>query len=70
MANRPTPIWASDSTTAALLDMRPAEFRAQVEVGNLPPGREIAPGVLRWNTDDLRKLAKGDLARPDGGLTL
>ncbi|NUB42859.1 hypothetical protein GEU84_000545 [Fertoebacter nigrum] len=70
MTARPVPILANETTAAALLDMRPAEFRALVEGGHLPGGREIAPGFKRWDTDELRKLAKGELARPDGGLTL
>ena len=70
MVNRLSPILANETTAAALLDMRPAEFRALVQAGHLPKGKEIAPGFPRWDTEDLRKLFKGDMARPDGGLTL
>lgn len=54
------PILASESTAAALLDMKPAEFRRLVEAGHLPGGREIVPGVRRWAVDDLRRVANGD----------
>ena len=53
------PILAAEPTAAQLLDMKPAEFRALVEAGHLPKGREIAPGMVRWDTDDLRRIAKG-----------
>ncbi len=68
--SRVTPILVTENTAAAMLDMRPDEFRALVEGGHLPGGREIAPGFKRWDTEELRKLAKGELSRPDGGLTL
>jgi hypothetical protein len=67
---RLTPILADERSAAQLLDMAPAKFLDLVGRGYLPDGKEIAPGVLRWDVEDLRKLAKGDLARPDGGLTL
>lgn len=70
MGRHVAPILASESTAAALLDMKPAEFRALVERGHLPKGKEIAPGFIRWDAEMLRSLARGDLARPDGGLTL
>ncbi len=54
------PILASETSAARLLDMKVAEFRSLVEAGHLPRGREIAPGVLRWVTDDLRRIASGD----------
>ncbi|MFN3823597.1 MAG: hypothetical protein ACK4RN_06420 [Pseudorhodobacter sp.] len=54
------PILASETSAAKLLDMKLAEFRSLVEAGHLPRGREIAPGVLRWVTDDLRRIASGD----------
>lgn len=53
-------ILASETSAARLLDMKVAEFRALVGSGHLPRGREIAPGVLRWVTDDLRRIASGD----------
>lgn len=65
-----TPLSVGETKAAQLLDMKPAEFRALVARGHLPNGKQIAPGFVRWDVDDLRKLAKGELARPDGGLTL
>ena len=54
------PILASDTTSAALLDMKPAEFRSLVAAGALPRGREIAPGVVRWDTERLRAIGRAD----------
>lgn len=62
----PCPILASETTAAKLLDMKPGEFRALVEAGHLPRGREIAPGVPRWDTDLLRALGRGDAI--EGGI--
>ncbi len=62
----PAPILASETSAASLLDMKVAEFRSLVEAGHLPRGREIAPGVLRWVTDDLRRIASGEAI--DGGI--
>ena len=60
MANRPAPIFASATNAAALLDMTPGEFRALVEGGHLPKGREIAPGFPRWDVDELRRIIRGE----------
>ena len=57
--NVTAPIFASETSAARLLDMKPGEFRSLVDAGHLPRGREIAPGVVRWATDDLRKIANG-----------
>lgn len=65
-----TPFLASEKTAAELLDMKPTEFRQLVRAGHLPRGEEIAPGVVRWETDHLRNLRAGRLARPDVGLEL
>jgi hypothetical protein len=51
------PDLASEATAARLLDLKPVEFRALVEAGHLPRGREIAPGIVRWLVDDLRRIA-------------
>lgn len=59
-------ILASEANAARLLDMKLAEFRSLVKAGLLPRGREIAPGVWRWVTDDLRKIASGEAI--DGGI--
>ena len=60
-----SPLLASDKTAAALLDLKPTEFLRLVEAGVLPPGREIAPGLVRWDTEQLRAIGRGDLM--DGG---
>jgi len=54
-----TPIFASDVTAARLLDLRTSQFMDLVKKGYLPPGQEIAPGVLRWDTEDLRRISNG-----------
>lgn len=56
----PAPIFASETSAARLLDIKPAEFRALVDAGHLPRGREIAPGLVRWPVDDLRRIAGGE----------
>ncbi len=53
------PIFASANTAAKLLDMKPAEFQRLVDSGCLPRGQEIAPGVVRWWVDGLRRIASG-----------
>lgn len=63
---RGNPILASETTAARLLDMKPAEFRALVQAGHLPCGREIAPGTIRWPVDDLQNIANGKAV--DGGI--
>lgn len=55
-----TPIFASEDKAARLLDMRPADFRALVDAGHFPRGREIAPGVVRWEVDMLRRIGRGE----------
>ncbi|MDQ7775886.1 hypothetical protein [Paracoccus aminovorans] len=61
-----TPILASEKAAAELLDMKPADFRALVASGHLPRGREIAPGLVRWDAEQLRTLGRGDAV--DGGI--
>ena len=63
-----TPIFASDVTAARLLDLRTSQFIDLVRQGHLPPGREIAPGVLRWNTEDLRRISDGERSDVWGGI--
>lgn len=61
-----TPIFASEKAAAELLDMAPADFRDLVASGHLPRGREIAPGLVRWDAEQLRALGRGDAV--DGGI--
>ena len=70
MHSRPAPFHAAEPTAAALLDMKPAEFRKLVADGHLPKGREIAPGVIRWPVADLIRIGSGEAAKPDGGIEL
>lgn len=56
----PIPIYANEKTAAALLDMKPADFRRHVEAGDLPDGIEIVPGEKRWDYETLRSIGKGD----------
>lgn len=60
------PILASETSAARLLDMKVGEFRRLVEAGHLPRGREIAPGMVRWATEDLRRIACGEAAEGMG----
>lgn len=60
-----TQILAKDTTAAKMLDMRPSEFRRLVEGGFLPRGREVAPGMVRWPVEDLRRIVNGDAVGPD-----
>lgn len=54
------PLLASEARAAELLDMKPSEFRKLVEAGHLPNGREIAPGMMRWQVEELRLIASGE----------
>lgn len=51
---------ASETTAARLLDLKTPHFLKLVDDGHLPPGREIAPGVVRWDTETLKSLLKGE----------
>lgn len=62
------PIFASELSAARLLDMQLEEFRALVQAGHLPRGRQIAPGVHRWSTEELRRIASGEAAEGMGGV--
>ena len=54
------PLFASERSAARLLDMTPADFRELVDAGHLPRGREIAPGMVRWDVEDLRRVMRGE----------
>lgn len=51
-------ILASEKTAAALLDMKPAEFRSLVQAGALPPPKDFH-GFQRWRVSDLKAIADG-----------
>jgi predicted DNA-binding transcriptional regulator AlpA len=54
-------MFASESTAAKLLDMKPREFRELVEAGHLPRPREIG-GLKRWDVPELRRILSGEAA--------
>ncbi len=58
------PLFAGEKIAAALLDMRPGEFRALVEAGHLPRPRDLG-GFERWDVEELRRIARGDAAFGD-----
>lgn len=60
MASRPAPMFAGEVNAAALLDLKPGDFRALVDGGHLPKGRELAPGVTRWDVEELRRIVTGE----------
>jgi hypothetical protein len=60
-----TPIWVSEKTAAAMLDMPRAEFTKHVNSGTLPPAGLRRNGIVRWSVSDLEKIADGTAALPD-----
>lgn len=63
------PMFASERSAAALLDMKPAEFRRLVSAGALPPPVRIG-ALERWNVAQIEAALRGDAARPDGEFEL
>lgn len=55
---RPAPLFANDRNAAAMLDMRPAEFRGLVNDGVLPKPTSIG-GHERWRVADLEAINSG-----------
>ncbi|WP_299553219.1 hypothetical protein [uncultured Tateyamaria sp.] len=60
----PTILFAGDKKAAALLDMKPTEFRGLVDEGVLPKPTKIG-GFERWDVEQLQSIARGDAA--EGG---
>lgn len=60
------PVMASETTAAKLLDMKPPEFCALVKAGHLPKGKEIAPGIVRWDVETLRQICSGQAIEGGG----
>ncbi len=56
-----TPLFAGDKKAAALLDLKPAEFRGLVDDGVLPKPTNIG-GYERWDIEQLQTIARGDAA--------
>lgn len=69
MSARPAPILADARTAAALFCMTARDFLALVKAGHLPTAILIG-GHERWDVEALVRIARGDAARPDGGLEL
>lgn len=55
-----SPIFAGERKAALLMDMRPKEFLDLVHRGVLPRPCDIG-GHKRWNVDELRKIASGEM---------
>jgi hypothetical protein len=55
------PIFATEARAAKLLDMKPADLRAQVDAGNLPPPKRIG-GLERFDIEELTRVIRGDVA--------
>ncbi len=62
--SRHAPLFANDRNAAALLDMKPAEFRGLVDDGVLPRPTKIGD-FERWDVEQLQSIARGDAA--EGG---
>lgn len=60
-------LFANERTAAKLLDMKPAAFRGLVNDGHLPEPRDIA-GHKRWDVEELRQIARGDIASGMGSV--
>lgn len=56
------PIMASEATAAKLLELSAGQFKQLVDTGVLPRGREICRGIVRWDVEELRRIARGDMA--------
>jgi hypothetical protein len=54
-------IFATDRSAAALLDMKPSEFRGLVDDGVLPKPTKIGC-YERWDVEKLQTIARGEAA--------
>ncbi|MBV1865821.1 MAG: hypothetical protein KUG74_15500 [Rhodobacteraceae bacterium] len=59
MTKRHNILFANDRNAAALLDMKPAEFRGLVDDGVLPKPTKIG-GYERWDVEQLQTIARGE----------
>lgn len=55
----PAPIAVRETKAAQMLDLPVSEFRRLVAVGALPKGRELAPGIVRWNWGHIEAIRRG-----------
>ncbi|WP_226627927.1 hypothetical protein [Alloyangia pacifica] len=58
---RIAPLFVNDRNAAALLDMKPTDFRGLVDNGVLPKPVSIG-GFDRWDVEQLQTIARGDAA--------
>lgn len=65
---RIAPLFVSDRSAAAMLDMKLDRFRALVAAGALPTPCRIAGDVERWDVDELRATIKGWKPVEHGGI--
>lgn len=61
-----TPLFASETTAAALLDMKPREFRDLVQAGALPGPTRLD----RWDVAQLQDIMRGKAHKPKDTLDL
>ncbi|TNE64441.1 hypothetical protein [Celeribacter ethanolicus] len=64
MGRQTTQIAVTEKTAAAMLDMKPIEFRGLVQRGALPRPTTIAGTIERWRVADLEAIVNGTAARP------
>lgn len=55
------PIMVSAQTAAKMLDLPLATFLRLIAEGVLPRGREIALGIIRYDVESLRTIARGEV---------
>lgn len=67
-AGKQTPLMASETTAARLMDLGAKQFRSLVDEGYLPKGHEIAPSVVRWDTDTLKQISNGEVGDIQGSI--
>jgi hypothetical protein len=58
---KPTILFAGLKMAAALLDIKPAQFRGLVDLGILP-GPTIIGGYERWDVELLQTIVRGEAA--------
>lgn len=59
MKRAPLPIFVGERQAAQLFDLKPAQFRALVDGGQLPKPKTIGE-FERWDTGELCRVASGD----------
>ena len=62
-----TPLFATETKAAKLLDMKPAEFRSLVDGGHLPKPRVLGE-IKRWDVEELVKIWRGEAVQGMSGI--